>query len=141
MNEKPTENRKYTGSDKEFTAEQVANLLKSTEFDAEQRKTIKNIAATAVTPEQQKRNDDIQVNMSMELIRGQKDGDLLIAILKCRYAGYSHEKIAKTLMKSERDLPHFTSLDKAVKFVKDKEHEAFYRVKVALAKKSRIIIP
>ncbi len=141
MKEKPTENREFTGSDKNFTAEQAGNLLKSSEFDRVQRKRIKEIVMSTVAPQIESSRKNIQMMQAMELIRPQKDGDLLISILKCRYAGYSHEKIAKTLMKSERDLPHFSSVEKAVKFVKDKESEGFYKVRVALSKKSRIIIP
>ena len=141
MKEKPTENRKFTGNDKSMSAEQVGNLLKSSEFDIAQKQNIKDILNNTVAPQIEGARRNIQMLKAMELIRPQKEGDLMIIILKCRYAGYSHEKIAKTLMKSERDLPHFSSVEKAAKFVKDKEHEGLYKVKVALSKKSRIIIP
>ena len=141
MNDNPTDNRIFTGSDKPFSAEQAGNLLKSPEFDLEQHKRIKAIADTAQTPQQMQQEHKKQLLLACELIKDFPDGDLLAIILKCRIVGYSHKKIAKTLMKSERDLPYFTSLGKAIKFVEEKEKEAFYKVRVALSKRSRVIIP
>lgn len=141
MKENPTENRIFTGSDQPLNAEQLGNLLKSTEFNEAQHNRIRDIAGRASNPriEAQKRMQ--QMFVSIELIRPTKDGDLLVNILKCRCYGYSHKKIAKTLMKSDRDLPSFSSITKAIKFVEEAEREGRYRVNVALTNKNRIITP
>ena len=141
MKEEPTENRKFTGSDDPFTAEQINNLLNSKEFADVQKNRIKDLVDNTIDPRVEAYGRAKQIVQSIDLIRAGKDGDLLADILKCRFAGYSHKKIAKVLMKSERDLPYFTSLEKAIKFVEEKEKEGFYKVKVALSNKSRIIIP
>ena len=154
MKEQPDINREFTGSDDPFTAEQVGNLLKSTEFADVQKNRIKLIGDNAVNPGTIAQQKMRELFMSTELIKHTKNGDLLANILKCRIAGYPHKKIAKTLMKSERDLPTLSSLAKAITFVKESEKEAFYRVQVELTKlehprnnlghfikKSRIIIP
>lgn len=139
MKEKPTENRLFTGSDDPFTAEQVGNLLKSNEFNLVQEQRIKDVVSKSVTPQIAAARRKIQMFSAMELILPTRDGALLVGILKCRYVGYSHKKIAKILMKSEKDLPYFSSITKAVEFVKNAEKEGTYRVKIALTKK--IIIP
>lgn len=142
MKEKPTENRIFTGSDKPFSAEAVRNLIKSPEFDIVQHNRIKNLVANSVTPQVAAVRRRQQMFLAIDLIRPTKDGDLLADILKCRFIGYTYKKIAKVLMKSERDLSYFSSLGKAIKFVKNAEKEGTYRVKVALAKKNpTIIIP
>ena len=141
MKENPTENRIFTGTDEPFSAEQLGNLLKSTEFNAEQHNRIKDIVGQASNPRIEAQKLMRDVFRSIDLIRHTKDGDLLVNILKCRYYGYTHKKIAKTLMKSERDLPHWSSITKAVKFVEAAEKEGLYRVNVALSNKDRIIIP
>ena len=85
-----------------------------------------------------------QITMAISLIRDTKDGELLSDIMYCRVAGYSHKKIAKTLMKAKHTgIPTFPSVGKATKFIESCEKEAAYRVKVALMKRktSRIIMP
>ena len=141
MKEEPNENRIFTGSDAPLSAEQAGNLLRSPEFNLEQHRRIKDMVDSAKTPQQEAQERAGQLLLACDLIREQKEGDLLAAILKCRIAGYPHSKIAKTLIKSERDLPYFSSLGKAIKFVEKKEREAFYKVRVALSKRSRVIIP
>ena len=135
MKDKPTENRIFTGSDEPFTAEQTGNLLKSPEFRIAQENRIKAILDASVSPQIAQARQNRQIMASIDLIRHTKDGDLLADILKCCYSKISYKKIAKTLMKSERELPYFSSLSKAIKFVKEAEKEGLYRVKVALLKK------
>lgn len=139
MKEDSTENREFTGSDKPLSAEQAGNLLKSPEFNLVQRNRIKDIVMSSVLPQIAAARRHNQMMASIDLIRETKDGDLMADILKCCYAKHSYKKIAKVLMKSEKDVPYFTSLNKAIEFVKECEREAVYRVKVALSKK--IIIP
>lgn len=140
MKEKPMDNRIFTGNDQEFSAEQVGNLLKSKEFSQHQKAKIDHMLATSVLPQVQAKEQSRQMLLSFELIRDTKDGDLLISIMRCLTGGYSHKKVAKVLMKSEKDaVPAFQSLTKAIAFVKEREKEAVYRVKCALSKK--ILIP
>ena len=139
MNDKPTDNRIFTGSDAPFSAEQVGNLLKSKEFGVVQNNRIKDIVGNTVLPQIAAARRSNQIMVAIDLIRATKDGNLMADILKCRFAGYSHKKIAKTLMKSEADVPYFPSLAKAIKFVENNEKEGLYRVKVQLSK--QVIIP
>ncbi len=141
MKEKPTENRIFTGSDKEFTSEQTYNLLRSPEFSLVQKNRIKKILKNTVSPQIAAARRNQQVMMAIQLIRPTKDGDLLAGILECRFAGYTYKRIAKTLMKLPSGPKCFTSLKQAIKYVEDSEKEAKYRVKVALENKSKIILP
>lgn len=139
MSEKPTENRIFTGSDEPFSAEQTRNLLKSKEFGVAQKNKIKDIVKNTVLPQLAAARRNNQMMVAVDLIRSTKDGNLLADILKCRFGGHSHKKIAKVLIKSEHDVPYFSSLAKAIKFVQKCEKEGIYRVKLALSNK--IIIP
>jgi hypothetical protein len=130
----PTLNRIFTGNDKEMSEEQARNLIKSPEYDKFNRQKIKDIIS-AENAHKIRRVEEIQRNMAIDLIRKTKDGEVLALILKCYFAGYSDKKIAKTLMKAEKDLPHFTSLQKAIDFVKAAREEAKYRVMVELNKR------
>lgn len=139
MKEKPTENRIFTGSDDEMSAEQVGNLLSSPEYGIVQQNRIKDLLATTVTPQIAAAKRNRQVMLSIDLIKREKDGELMASVLKCLYVGYTYKKIAKKLMQSERNLPYFSSLGKAIAFVKKLEREGLYRVKMALNKP--IIMP
>ncbi len=136
MNEKPAENRIFTGNDKPLSAEQVGNIIKSPKFGLVQENKIKEIVTNSVLPQIRKARLDLQLSQAIDLIRPTKDGDLMADILKCIYAGYKYKRIAKTLMKSEKDgVPYFSSLGKAIDFVKKAEKEGLYRVKTMLSKK------
>ena len=97
MSEKPADNRIYTGSDKPFNSDQVNNLLKSKKFGEVQKNRLEALINESVPMQIQARDRARQINMSIDLIKPTKDGELLAGILKCRFAGYSQQKIAKTL--------------------------------------------
>ena len=132
MEDKPTENRIYTGTDAEFSAEQVVNLLKSPEFAHVQEAKMKEIVDNYTLPQVQQAENERQVMMSFELIRTKKHGTLLIGIMKCRYFKMTHKRIAKLLMKNQTE--YFSSLSKAISFVKDMERRAIGMVKEELSK-------
>ena len=136
--DKPTENRIFTGSDDEFSAEQAHNLINSPEFKKSQRERAKKIAAET-NPIVDSHRQEREVYMAIDLIRSTKDGELLAAILKCRCAKHSYETIAKILMQNNIPVPiigsYFSSLQKCVEFVKKCEQEGLYRVKVMLSQR------
>jgi len=140
MKEKPTENRIMTGSDKEMSAEQAGNMIKDPKFALVQKNRIKGILASTVAPSIEAFRRRRKMFESIDLIQHTKDGVLMSIILKCRYEGYSYKKIAKVMMKSEINTPHFTSLTKAIKFVKDCEKEGKHRAKTELQKKKIITL-
>ena len=130
----PTLNRIFTGNDAEMSAEQARNLIKSPEYEKYTRDKVKNMLAEE-NAHKRARAEAIQRDMAIDLIRKTKDGEILALILKCFFAGYSDKKIAKTLMKAEKDMPHFISLSKAIHFVENARKEGLYRVQCELNKR------
>lgn len=128
--EKPVDNRIFTGNDEEVSAEQAYNILHSPKFDQVQKNRIKHILATTPTPQQQNTENAKQMMMAISSIKDTPRGELLVSILKCRYLGkYNYKTIAKIMMKSPKgDRPYFASVKKAILYVKDLEKEALSRV-------------
>ena len=138
--EKPnTENKEMTGSHDPVTDEQARNIIVSPEYDKKQRDRIARDVANQANPYQEGLQTQQDIQTAISLIEKTKDGQLLAGILRCHFAGLTDKRVALAMMKSDRDVPEFSTVEKAIKFVQDAKVEGLYRVKVALAKRKVVL--